>query len=147
VEVIATPGKQSVVEKNQGDWTVAVRHKITRDEAVGHGASRLAATDVALNVLRGMVNAGWAENPERAREIAEREIQAIDEADGVVLIWAPDLLGAAIEVGSAIGTEKQIYVYRPGRDVVFWYMRNVHIVWSKTELLELIKSHEELDLL
>jgi hypothetical protein len=148
VEVIdAKPGRESVIEKNHGDWTVGVRHKPTGEEATGHGISRLAATESAMNWLRGKLNAGWAADPLKAREIAEKEIQAVDDADALVLVWAPDILGAAIETGSALGTEKLIYVYRPGRDSVFWYMGNVHIVWSKTELMDLVEHHESFDLL
>lgn len=143
IEVVTSSPEQPVVEKNQGDWTVTVRHKPTGEEATGTGYSFLAATDVAVNILRGKINAGWAENPERAREIAQKEMMAVAEADVVVLVWAPDLLGAAIETGAALfNSDIQVYIYRPGRDLVFWYLPNAHVVWTKANLLDALKEHE-----
>lgn len=142
IEVIATPGKESVIEKNQGDWTVTVRHKPTGEEATGHGISRLAATETAMEYLRNKANAGWAADPDTACELADREVEAVKSCDACVIVWAPDILGAAMEGGSAIFDGKRTYVYRPGRDSVFWYRRNVRVVWSKTELLDQVAERE-----
>lgn len=139
---------RGVVEPDQ--WKSTIRHKPTGECATGEGHSKVAAHDVAVNLLRAKLNAGWRENPERARKLAERELQAVDEADAVVLIWAPDILGAAIETGAALfaaflGHHKYTYVFRPGRDSVFWYLEGATQVNTKTELLESIKSVEELE--
>jgi hypothetical protein len=132
----------SAAEIGSDGWLTEVIHKPTGVTEIGEASSKVAAHDVAVNRLRAKLNNGWSADPDKAATLAAREIQAVDDAEGLVLVWAPDLLGAAIETGSAIGTEKKIWVYRPGRDSVFWYLPNVKIVWSKTELIESVNADE-----
>lgn len=126
-------------------WQTVVRHNPTGECATGTGFSKVAAHDAAVNKLRATLNAGWHAAPERARELAERERKAVWDADLVVLVWAPDLLGAAIEVGIALGEEKPVYVYRSGRDSVFWYLPGCKQVNSQVELLDAIGEEAKLD--
>jgi hypothetical protein len=137
-------GPQTVgQESDPKDCSCKITHTPTGEYAVGTGQNQLRAHDDALMQLRAKLNAGWAAKPERARELAIREIKAVDDADAIVLVWAPDILGAAIETGSAMGTEKKVYVYRPGRDSVFWYLPNVTQIWSLAELLDLMKFDDD----
>jgi hypothetical protein len=141
-DLILTDSPNYVNAVEPDSWNATVTHTPTGESATGEGRSKVAAHDAAVMKLRAKLNAGWREQPERARELAIREIKAVDDADAVVLVWAPDILGAAIETGSAMGTEKLVYVYRPGRDSVFWYLPNVKQVWSLTELLDSMKDDE-----
>jgi nucleoside 2-deoxyribosyltransferase len=124
-------------------WESTVRHKPTNTEATGTGHSKVAAHDVAVNKLRGMLNAGWRSKPKEAGRLGAREIQAVRDADAVVLVWAPDILGAAIETGAAIALEKLVFVYRSGRDSVFWYMDGVRQIDTKAELLDALREEDE----
>jgi hypothetical protein len=137
LEVVDIPSfRHSIVESD--DWTIVVRHKPTGIDAGGAGSSKIAAHDVAINKLRAKLNLGWAEDPEKAQVLADREVAAVKSADAVVLVWAPDLLGAAMEAGSAIFDGTRTFIFRPGRDCVFYNRRNVSVHWSKTDLLEAI---------
>jgi hypothetical protein len=147
LELIEENVDSSDVTGSTGTWSSTVRHKPSGMTARGHGSSKLASHDVAVNMLRGQLNAGWSNNPERAQEIATSEMQAVNNADATVLVWAPDLLGAAIETGAMLfkmfitnNENYRLFVYRPGRDSVFWYMANVHVVWTKPDLLEMLRE-------
>lgn len=135
-------------EKVEGEgWRVSVEHRPSGERATGEGINPTAAHDVAVNKLRAKLNAGWSNAPDKARKIATAEIAGVATCDAVVLIWAPDLLGAAIEVGMGIAMGKKLVLYRPGRDSVFWYLPGVMTVWSKTEMLDTLKGDEVVELL
>lgn len=102
-----------------------ITHEPTGVVTVGEGRSLVQAHDQAMKRMRSALNAGWGEDPERASELAQRERQAVWDADVVVLCWSEDILGAAIEVGMAMGDQKQVIVFGQKRDSVFWYLPNV----------------------
>jgi len=50
-------------------------------------------------------------------EHAELDIKGVQDADAVVLLWYPNMLGAFIEVGAALGLGKPVYIV--GEDSCF----------------------------
>jgi hypothetical protein len=134
-------GPQTVgMESDPNNCSCKITHMTTGVFAVGTGRSRLQASDEAMRLLRAKLNAGWRDKPERARELALREIEAVNDCDVLLLIWAPDILGAAIEFGAA-AMDKRLYVYRPERDSVFWYLPNVKQIKSLSEMFDDLKEN------
>jgi hypothetical protein len=132
--------RNDVVEPES--WTTTVRHIPTGEVATASGSSKVGAHDSAVNLLRGKINAGWSADPDKARELADREVAAVKECDACILVWASDILGAAMETGSAIFDGTRTFVYRPGRDCIFYWRSNVSIHWTKSDLLEAVKVYE-----
>lgn len=87
---------------------------------------------------------GFREMPERGRELAEREMQAVFDADVTVLCHGPDLLGAAVEIGLSLGEYKRVIILEDehDRDCVFWYLPGVYRAADEDELIQLIEKHE-----
>lgn len=136
------PGPYEDPTQEDVEWEVRIRHTPTGLVEIGTGMSQVAASDVAVNRLRARLNAGWSADPDKATALAETEMAAVYNADAVVLVWAPDLLGSAIEVGGALMLNKRVWIFRPGRDSVFWYLPTAKIIWSKTELMEDVEIYE-----
>lgn len=91
----------------------------------------------------------WSDDPERARELAERELQAVWEADVAVLCGHEKILGAAIETGMALSDEKAVLIL-PGcpRESIFWYLKGVKLVETVDDVLAELDAldQEESDL-
>lgn len=80
--------------------------------------------------------------PERLQWYAEQDKRGAREADAVVLVWEPDLCGALIEVGVAIGAEKQVLVIAQQRWTVFWRLPQVHLFESLQSFFEYMERAE-----
>lgn len=142
LELVETPpaphwlAERVDVNKN---WLTTISHKPTGTTVTGSGYSKVQAHDDAIGLLRRELKLGWAENPEKARELARREFMAIADAEACVLVFDERILGAAIEVGAAMwNSDMWVFIYRPSRDSVFWYLPNVRLVWSTPELIDAI---------
>jgi len=93
----------------------------------------------------GEIRASWKEDPERAREIAQSEIQGVRDAEVVVLVLHDKILGAAIETGAAMMSETPVIVFGNHRESVFWYLPNViQIEDSLKQLVELLGRMESM---
>ena len=78
---------------------------------------------------------GWREDPEKACEIAEKEVSAVLTADLVILCHDRSILGGAIETGIAVGQGIPVMVLDPEvRNSVFWYLPWVSLVNSEGDL-------------
>lgn len=58
---------------------------------------------------------------------AENELRGVQDCDAVVLYWEPDMCGAYIEVGAALGARprKQIFVIEQNRWTIFYRLPEV----------------------
>ena len=128
-------------------WHATVRHIPTGQTVTGEGKSKVEAHDAAIRKLKGDLNIGWRSNPEKARQIADTEVEAVmDKADVIVFVYHEDGFGSVLETGGAIFSDKLTYVYRPMRDSVFWYRANVHLVETKAELLDALRAEQDEDI-
>lgn len=65
--------------------------------------------------------------PEKLLFYAEADLRGVLDADAVVLCWEPDMCGAYIEVGAALGARprKQIFVIEQNRWTIFYRLPEV----------------------
>lgn len=141
LELVTDEPGPGVVEPES--WTTTVRHIPDGTTATASGRSKVESHDRALQVLRQKLQLGWRQHPDEAQEIAIKEILAVDQCDVLVFVSSDKVLGAAIELGMALGTEKKIVVFRPIRESIFWYAPNVVIIEQKATLLDYLKAMDE----
>lgn len=144
--VESTTKGHGILHERDVDHVVLIEHKPTGKTGRGVAGSQLQARERALSALRRDLKIGWRNNPEKARELAQREQKACWDADVGVLVLAPDMLGASIEIGMILGDEKPVLVLidEYDRDSVFWYLPGCRIVDSVEEVLKELGREDEL---
>lgn len=82
----------------------------------------------------------WADDPDRAREIAMKERQACWDADAGVYVWHEHGHGSLIESGMILCEEKDLIVLGCVKDSIFWYLPDVYKVDTVPELLDILRE-------
>lgn len=81
---------------------------------------------------------------EQARH-AQADLDAAAEADAVVLLPVPDMGGAYVEVGYALGHGRRVIVARQGRFLIFWGLPAVTLLPDEAAAREMLGMVEALD--
>lgn len=64
--------------------------------------------------------------PEQQASYAQADINAVAEADLVIMLYHEDWLGSLIELGAALGLGKRVWIIgEPKRISVFWHHPNI----------------------
>lgn len=80
-------------------------------------------------------------DPELLAEYAANDIQGVWNADLVIVMCSPALLGTAIEMGAAIILGRRVWlVGEPERDSVFFYLPNFERIKDELTLFDRITA-------
>lgn len=78
--------------------------------------------------------------PEVLLEQAEADREGVREADVVVALGHPDVLGTIVEIGMALAEHKPVILVGEFRDSVFWYFPEVTRVKGLDELEDALRT-------
>lgn len=73
---------------------------------------------------------------ERKREIAQLELNGVQQADILIVLW-PGLLGTHVEMGAALAKGKPVFLYAPEEIDIF-------CIFHTLPLVSVVKSEDEL---
>lgn len=118
-------GSTRDVERVKGvqDFARAIGHSITFDWTGAEGKIR--------------TDGSWDSASQAGARIAQREINACQAADLMILLFPPQGggLGCWIEMGATLAGGGDVWVVEPGRDSVFWQHPRVQRFYSIRELM------------